>query len=52
MSKRSFHIILAVILGIVFVFVEADSIPAQQPQSDEFTLEEITVTAQKRVEDQ
>jgi outer membrane receptor protein involved in Fe transport len=48
MGKGSFHIILAVISGIVFIFGEAASICAQQSQSNEFTLEEITVTAEKR----
>lgn len=48
MSKQSFYVILAVILGIVFVFGEAASILAQESQSEEFTLEEITVTAEKR----
>jgi iron complex outermembrane recepter protein len=48
MSMRSFHVILAVILGIVFAFGEAASIRAQDAQSDQFTLEEITVTAEKR----
>jgi len=49
MRKGSFHVILAVILGIVFVLGGAGSIRAQGSQSDEFTLEEITVTAEKRV---
>jgi iron complex outermembrane recepter protein len=52
MSKRSFHLILTSIAGLMFVFGEAICLCAQETKSDEFTLEEITVTAQKRVENQ
>lgn len=48
MSKLSFHVVPAIILAIVFVFGDAASIRAQSSQSEEFTLEEITVTAEKR----
>jgi len=52
MSKRSFLVITATLIGLVFIFGEALSLYAQDKASDEFTLEEITVTAQKRAEDQ
>jgi iron complex outermembrane recepter protein len=52
MSKRSFHVILALIVGLMFVFGDAFLLCAQEANSEEFTLEEITVTAQKRAEDQ
>jgi iron complex outermembrane recepter protein len=52
MGKRSFHLIFISILGLMFIFVEAICLYAQETNSDEFTLEEITVTAQKRVENQ
>jgi outer membrane receptor protein involved in Fe transport len=48
MSKRSFHLILAPIVGLMFVFGEAICIYAQETGANEFTLEEITVTAEKR----
>jgi len=40
--------------ALVFIFISsnAPSVKAQETDSDEFTLEEITVTAQKRVENQ
>jgi iron complex outermembrane recepter protein len=46
------QIILALIVGIMFVFGDAFLLCAQESSSEEFTLEEITVTAQKRTEDQ
>jgi iron complex outermembrane recepter protein len=52
MSKRSFHVILATTVGLMFVFGDAFILCAQEAKSDEFTLEEITVTAQKRAENQ
>jgi iron complex outermembrane recepter protein len=48
MSKQSFHIILASIIGLMFVFGDAFFLCAQE--IEEFTLEEITVTAAKRAE--
>jgi iron complex outermembrane recepter protein len=52
MSKRLFQIILTLILGTLFVFGEAICLYAQETKAEEFTLEEITVTAQKRAENQ
>jgi iron complex outermembrane recepter protein len=52
MSKRSFQIILALITGLMFVFGEAICLYAQETKAEEFTLEEITVTATKRAENQ
>jgi iron complex outermembrane recepter protein len=52
MSKRSFHLIFTSIAGLIFIFGEAVCTFAQEAKSDEFTLEEITVTAQKRIENQ
>jgi iron complex outermembrane recepter protein len=52
MSKRSFHLILTSIVGLMFVLPEAICVYAQETKSDEFTLEEITVTASKRAENQ
>jgi iron complex outermembrane recepter protein len=52
MSRRKIYAILTLIIGLMFVFGEAISLYAQETKSDEFTLEEITVTAQKRAENQ
>jgi iron complex outermembrane recepter protein len=52
MSKRSFKVILTLIVALMFVFGEVICIYAQETKAEEFTLEEITVTAQKRVENQ
>jgi iron complex outermembrane recepter protein len=52
MRKRSFHLIIASIVGLMFTFGGAAILCAQEGSSDEFTLEEITVTAQKRAENQ
>jgi iron complex outermembrane recepter protein len=52
MSKRLFQVILTVTLGTLFVFGEAICLYAQETKTEEFTLEEITVTAQKRSENQ
>jgi iron complex outermembrane recepter protein len=52
MNKRSFHVILVLIVGLMFVLTEAVCVSAQEAKSDEFTLEEITVTASKRAENQ
>jgi len=52
MSKRSFQIMLALIAGLMFVFGDALFLCAQETNSEEFTLEEITVTASKRAENQ
>jgi iron complex outermembrane recepter protein len=52
MNKRSFQFIPALIIGLMFLFGDALFLCAQESSSDEFTLEEITVTAQKRAENQ
>jgi iron complex outermembrane recepter protein len=52
MSKRSFNVFFALIAGLFFVLGDAFLLYAQETKSDEFTLEEITVTAQKRAENQ
>jgi iron complex outermembrane recepter protein len=53
MNKRSYHfLILTLFIGFMFVFGEAVCLYAQETKSDEFTLEEITVTASKRAENQ
>jgi iron complex outermembrane recepter protein len=52
MSKRLLHVILTLIVGFIFVFGNTIILCAQESATDEFTLEEITVTAQKRVENQ
>jgi iron complex outermembrane recepter protein len=52
MSKRSFHLFITSIIGLMFVLGDVLVLYAEETKSDEFTLEEITVTAQKRVENQ
>jgi iron complex outermembrane recepter protein len=52
MSKRSLHLILALTVGLIFIFGDAFFLCAQETNSEEFTLEEIVVTAQKRAENQ
>jgi iron complex outermembrane recepter protein len=48
MNRRFYYLIVALIIGLMFVLSEAVPIIAQESKSDEFTLEEITVTAEKR----
>jgi len=48
--KNFFNEIFIVTLGFVFIFSSVSSLYAQESAADEFTLEEITVTAEKRVE--
>lgn len=50
--KKFFIKILTVVLGFVFILSGAPSVKAQEASDYEFTLEEITVTAQKREENQ
>ncbi len=52
MKKGTFKIIFALITVFMFILGGAFVLCAQEPTSDEFTLEEITVTAQKRAENQ
>ena len=52
MNKRSLQIVLTLIIGLIFVFSDAFLLCGQESTTAEFTLEEITVTAQKREQDQ
>jgi outer membrane receptor protein involved in Fe transport len=52
MSKRTLHLFLTLLVGLIFILNEAVCLYAQESSSDEFTLEEITVTAAKRTENQ
>ena len=52
MNKRSFLVFIASIVGLIFVFGDTLYVCAQEASKEEFTLEEITVTAQKRQENQ
>jgi iron complex outermembrane recepter protein len=50
--NKTYILIFTIALGISFVLTGLPSAKAQETTSSEFTLEEITVTAQKRVENQ
>ncbi|MBN1626825.1 MAG: Plug domain-containing protein, partial [Deltaproteobacteria bacterium] len=50
--KKFFNILFSFIIALCFVFVDFSHVYAQDEASEEFTLEEITVTAQKREENQ
>ena len=50
--KKVLMLIFSVALGVVFTLGGSPSISAQEAAVDEYTLEEITVTAQKREENQ
>jgi iron complex outermembrane recepter protein len=50
MSERLLQAFIALIVGLMVVFGDAFFLYAQESKLDEFTLEEITVTAQKRAE--
>jgi iron complex outermembrane recepter protein len=52
MSKRSFNVFFTLIIGLMFILGDVFFVCAQETKSDEFTLEEITVTAAKRAENQ
>jgi iron complex outermembrane recepter protein len=52
MGKRLNYFIPALIAGLMFLFGDAFFLCAQETSQEEFTLEEITVTAQKRAENQ
>jgi len=52
MRKRSFLVFLSLTIGLLFVFCDVSALFAQETATEEFTLEEITVTAQKREENQ
>lgn len=48
MSRRWVFCLIVFVIGFIFVFCDVLPLVAQESQTDEFTLEEITVTAQKR----
>ena len=50
MRKRNLIILLSMIIGLCLALGELSFVSAQEVASEEFTLEEITVTAQKREE--
>jgi iron complex outermembrane recepter protein len=52
MNKRSHFIFLTLAIGFILAFGDLSVLFAQETKADEFTLEEITVTAQKRAESQ
>ena len=52
MSKRSFQSIITLIVCLMFILGDTLILGAQETSTEEFTLDEITVTAQKREEDQ
>jgi iron complex outermembrane recepter protein len=52
MRRRNYKYLLTLAVGSLLAFGDMSSLSAQETKSDEFTLEEITVTAQKRVENQ
>ena len=49
--QKKYMWLLTIVTGFTFVFGGLQSVYAQKSDSDEFTLEEITVTAEKRVAD-
>jgi len=52
MNKKSILFIVGLIVGMLFALTDVAALLAQESSTDEFTLEEITVTAQKREENQ
>ena len=50
--RKVFALIFATVVGFVFIFNNVQQVRAQDASDYEFTLEEITVTAQKREENQ
>jgi iron complex outermembrane receptor protein len=52
MNKRQFMIFLALTIGFILAHGDLSALFAQEASKEEFTLEEITVTAQKRAENQ
>jgi len=52
MKKRYYMYILALAVASIFAMGDVSAVFAQESADDEFTLEEITVTAQKREENQ
>jgi iron complex outermembrane recepter protein len=52
MKRKSYYVLITFIIGLVFSLSGVSTLFAQETKAEEFTLEEITVTAQKRVENQ
>lgn len=52
MRRRSYFILLALVTGLIFALSGVSGVFAQETAAEEFTLEEITVTASKRTENQ
>jgi iron complex outermembrane recepter protein len=52
MSEKFFKVFLVLVIGLIFVFGDTSFLCAQETSQEEFTLEEITVTASKRSENQ
>ena len=53
MKEKRYVVFLALIIGLIFSLISgASAVFAQESVDEEFTLEEITVTAQKRAENQ
>lgn len=52
MNKSHYMYFMALMTGIVLTTSDMSTLSAQESNSEEFTLEEITVTAQKRAENQ
>jgi len=50
MGKKSFLVFLSLIICLIFALGDISALFAQESDTEEFTLEEITVTAQKREE--
>ena len=50
MGKRSFLVFLSLTIALIFALCDVSALSAQETGSEEYTLEEITVTAQKREE--
>jgi iron complex outermembrane recepter protein len=52
MNKRSHFVFLVLAIGFILALGDVTALFAQETKAEEFTLEEITVTAQKRAENQ
>ena len=52
MKRQSYFVLFALIIGMIFTLSGVSELFAQETKAEEFTLEEITVTAAKRTENQ
>jgi iron complex outermembrane recepter protein len=52
MKRQSYFVLFALIIGLIFTLSGVSELFAQETKAEEFTLEEITVTAAKRTENQ